>query len=225
MNPATYAARWARKYPILDEMKKKYTLPSASKFLVTKEAVLHIRCSDAPFVKHAGYTLLPQGYFKFVADQLMSKSIRTVHLLMCSHHRKHPLADSKCPEFASTIRNWLLDRGMSHVSHAMCLSEAATIAAMCSAKALVSTGGTFSFIAGVLKPVGGFISPLLGAHINITDCFIRDMAARVHWTMWPGRPIPHSAIEDYATFNYSKPMVFEGTKTSANHVSAIKTEL
>jgi len=168
-------------------------------------AVVHFRCSDVPFVRHPTYVLLPRSYFAFAAEKIRAfGGAKRVVLLSCATlHRSdvHPkvasLAKSKCPGYARVIAGWV------GASETRCIRGVRdSVAALLGAHSVVSTGGSFSFVAGVSRGDGRFISPSLAGSIALRD--VASLASEVPWVMYPHNDvISHRCAGDYSTFDYA----------------------
>lgn len=166
-------------------------------------AVVHFRCSDVPFTKHASYCLLPIDYFRFVATEILARHVDKITIVTCAAHNRHELAD-KCTIYTNTIQKWLSDfTGLRVDIDYTCMSIEDTMQLFIDAKVLVSTGGSFSFCPGVLKGKN-FITPSLMGTLSEehgNDIRFRDLHRLVSWEMWKEfGHIPHSV--DYSTFDY-----------------------
>ena len=198
-NTKKYAEFWKKKIPALKEQLVKIEVTPNNHYQNT--AIIHFRCSDVPFIKHRHYPLLPKKYFKFISKQLYKYNINKIIIMTCNTHNKHLLADKKCPEYSNIIKRWLGKYLNINIKiDNSCMSVKDTYAAFLGCKVLVSTGGSFSFIPGLLKGKH-FISPTLYGE-NSGDYKKSSLHKHVHWTMWDKYPnIPQKDI-DYSTFNY-----------------------
>ena len=133
--------------------------------------------------------------------------------MLCTKHNSaagHDLSNIKCSEYANKIIEWGLQNDLNMSKDIVCLSsEYETYKNLLSCKILVSTGGSFSFIPGIIKALENkefFISPLFYTEDkdNLkTDQWYNELVNKVHWTMYNKKPILHSSIKDYNTFEYT----------------------
>ena len=191
-----YADTWRNKIPEIARMIQQRSIISDTSMNDT--AIIHLRCSDVPFYEHPEYPLLPKAYYDFVASKLITDTgLRHVRVLNCFQHDQHPLARTKCPMFAQTIANWVQEKLPKQIDVSVkieCDDERTTISKLMGARWLISTGGSFSFIPGMLKG-RKFITPILGPKTTRHQGLHR----LVHWTMWPKSEI----YETDNSFNYS----------------------
>ena len=173
-------------------------------------AIIHLRCSDVPFVRHIDYHLQTSEYYTFVFDILKKHNIKKVKIMLCTQHGTNDLANIKCSEYANKIIEWGLQNDLNMSKDIVCLSsEYETYKNLLSCKILVSTGGSFSFIPGIIKALENkefFISPLFYTEDkdNLkTDQWYNELVNKVHWSMYNKKPILHSSIKDYNTFEYT----------------------
>ena len=194
-NSAQYANTWRNQIPQIElTMKHRSVIPDSS---LRYTAIIHLRCSDVPFNRHKDYPLLPKAYYEFVASILSSDTdLHYLRVVNCFKHDEHPLASTKCPQFAQTIASWMREnlQGVKVSVDIECDDEHTTLSKFMGARWLVSTGGSFSFIPGMLKG-RKFISPTLGPKTGRH----RGLHRLVHWTMWPEDEI----YETDETFHYS----------------------
>ena len=147
-------------------------------------AIVHLRCSDVPFINHNEYPLLPQKYYEFAAREVLRRGIRRVVLTNCYTHGQHPRAERECPIIADGIATWMRrvlgDRAWVD-SQPHCWDQRTTLCRMLGCGVLISTGGSFSFPVGVCKG-DAFVTPVLaGARARAEHRRLHDL---VHWRMW-----------------------------------------
>ena len=174
-------------------------------------AVVHFRCSDVPFSQHPSYRLYPKGYYDFVAKTISGVAgVDRITLLHCFNHNAklmHHREDErrqKCDEFAGLITGWL-SAGTGYPVTRQCLPATDSWSTMLSAGAVVSTGGSFSFVPGVGNAAGGgaFVLPRLG---NAT-CWAPPGAARpaqpAGWHVYEGSVDAFPPHTDFYTLDYN----------------------
>jgi len=166
------------------------------------KAILHFRCSDVPFIKHPDYHLLPKEYYYFVADELKKSDIKEMVVFNCMSHKKHSLATEKCPYYLNTLCDWIQEKCDIKIDRQMkCISIEESYKAMISCKKLISTGGSFSFIPGILKDKD-FISPALLKEKDLSKEKYEKLHEKVHWTMWQERKIISHTSVNYENLIY-----------------------
>ena len=104
--------------------------------------------------------------------------------------RRRLEADFKCPEWARVVSGWV-----GATEPPRCVSDdIEMLGAMLGARTLVSTGGTFSFVAGVARNDSRFVAPPLAGVGDFDGA--AALAARVHWTMAPRHEVSSLAGGD-----------------------------
>ncbi len=169
-----------------------------------KKICLHFRCSDIPFNRHQLYPLLSRSYFSFVKDILDAQyPDHEMYISFCPDNKpvlRYNIYPDLCNQYKSAIESYL---GRSCTI--LCESIRDTWKFMLECEALVSTGGSFSFVPGVLKGTS-FITPRLYGDVPLKKNFDLDhLHQHVSWTMYDRAGsdiIPHSDIDDYSTFDY-----------------------
>ena len=166
------------------------------------EAVLHFRCADVPFKRHVQYPLLPAAYYRWAARELSRIGVRSALLVSCWRWGEVPESMRKCTEWAQKLSEWFGEEGVRVSLDESCRGEEETLRIMLDAGTLVSSGGSFSFVAGVGKGTG-FITPsLIGETTPQLCATFRDLHLRVPWRMWPHLDCV-APQEDYADFAYT----------------------
>eukprot|EP00040_Diaphanoeca_grandis_P041011 m.262380 g.262380 ORF g.262380 m.262380 type:complete len:356 (+) comp45404_c0_seq1:281-1348(+) len=181
--------------------------------------LVHFRCSDVPFIRHAIYHLQPPEYWKFVAEKIIEQGGRRVIFTMCegSHNNPNELAARKCPSFVSAVVGWLrefLPNSVQVCERPLCWGATLTYNLMGEAFMLVSAmESSFSFIAGIPKGKR-YVSPNLNPgkkgdkksrRCNALDIYeaTPELADAVHWNMFDGSPIDHAKVLNYSTLDLS----------------------
>ena len=199
-----YAGAWRLMGPVLRRKLAARNVTADASFART--VVVHFRCSDVPFNRHDEYVLSARSYYEAVAARL-AKSVPhdAVAVLLCpgavagdgDADGPHRLAATKCPEFGRAIAGWL---GGTEASLACKTDPYAALSAMLGAAALVSSGGSFSFVAGVARDdPATFFSPTLAGVGDFPAG--AQLAPMVPWSMVHAPVIGHDCVADYATFD------------------------
>jgi hypothetical protein len=192
-SPQAYAETWKAWSSLLRQWFATTFIVSSSA-AYRNAAVVHFRCSDVPFMRHKIYHLYPRKYFQFAGDKIKKLGIDEVAVLFCRDHGLEHLTEAygynatvaraQCSMYAAVISNWLVETGLK-VGPSVCVDSKTTWAIMANSAALVSTGGSFSFLPGVSKTKGRFISPRYATE-GATDINGKQLAKAVHWSMWDG---------------------------------------
>lgn len=211
--PASYASAWYE----VGQHASRFIPTYNSNATIADVAVVHLRCSDVPFTRHPSYHLLPKAYFKFAAGAIKAAGLSQVRILLCIYntsnvalttkwngaYRSPQFASEKCQTYAAAILGWLQNESLQVEKQPVCADRRSALAMMGACGVLVSTGGSFSFIAGVGKPKGAFVSPRFAHESDRTrGTSGHQFAQAVHWEMWTGDPIWHANVKDYKTFDY-----------------------
>ena len=205
-----------RNWPTIDEYAAGWRLlaPFMKRFLASQNAtanvtyartaVVHFRCSDVPFSRHDEYFLLPRRYFDRVRQWLGARRSDwdSIVILSCPElpaagAPASPLAAARCGDFVDVIAGWL--GGAATICKR---DSAVALGAMLGAAALVSTGGSFSFAAGVARGDGAFFAPSLAGVGDFPEA--ARLAAAVPWASTGTHDrLGHGCVDDYATFDYA----------------------
>lgn len=197
-----YADFWNKKSSEVKEMLSKKIKPNED---FKNKAVIHFRCSDSPFNRLGGYYLMKKEYYSEVAKILEKEDIDEIYFMNCSHWGKSfggiNNTEVYCNDYIETITEWLKELTDIKInSNKICTNIFDSYSIMWGAKILVSTGGSFSFVPGVLKGKK-FITPR-----NLTSTEkkrVKNLKDQVHWKMVEDfNHIEHGKIKDYATFDY-----------------------
>ena len=169
------------------------------------KAVIHFRCCDSPFNKHPEYPMLTKEYFLFALKKIEESNVNEILILNCSNWNSKFIenAEEKCNSYISVLCDWLEENTEIKINRQkICISIKETYSIMLGSKILIGTGGSFSFIPGMLKGKN-FISPQnVGEKINVNKKILKDLSKNVHWTMWDKLDhLPHKNI-DYNNFDY-----------------------
>lgn len=126
----------------LDEMFRKNGIVKEVKY-----PVIHFRCSDVPFIKHFHYHLQKYSYFKDSLEEI-KKTMKydTVILVSCSFHNAGKDNQEKCNIYIDSLKSYLESIGYKVI--VQCDTNVDDFATMFYAPAVISTGGSFSFMSG-----------------------------------------------------------------------------
>ena len=170
--------------------------------------MIHFRCSDVPFNKHPAYPLLPKEYYLFALQKIKKSNIDEILFLNCSTWKntasecKNINTEETCNQYINTIADWLEENTSIPVNREkLCVSVKETYQIMLGSKIMISTGGSFSFIPGMVKGKN-FISPCnIGEKKELYDKY-KNLHQEVHWTMWDKFDVVWQKNIDYKTFDY-----------------------
>lgn len=202
-NSIDYAKEWLKMKPEISNILRESKIFSNKKY--ENKGVIHFRCSDVPFNKHKYYNLLPKEYYLFALQKMEEQRVDEIVFLNCSDWNSKYIenTDQKCNSYISTIADWLQEKTKIKVNREkICIPVKETYEIMLGSKVLVGSGGSFSFIPGMLKGKN-FITPSNIGEGNL-ELFkkFKNLHKEVHWTMW-GKfdRISHNGL-DYKTFDY-----------------------
>lgn len=173
------------------------------------KAVIHFRCSDSPFNKHPNYPLLPKEYYLFAVKKIEESGVDEILFLNCSSwNNKAPGCENinteeKCNQYINNIADWLEESTSIPINRQkLCVSVKETYQIMLGSKIMISTGGSFSFVPGMVKGKN-FISPCnIGEKKELYDKY-KNLHQEVHWTMWDKFDVVWQKNIDYRTFDYN----------------------
>jgi len=174
---------------------------------VKNDAVIHIRCSDVPFIPHHSYHLQPKEYYQWVAAKCRKENIKGIHFLLCTNHNNKEKLTHKCTQFAEIIRNWMTEFLPDNVKiHPIsCLSILQSFKLFIGCKLLIQGGAcpsSFSFFPGLIKGKN-FLTPRMAREDSLmSNNLFKEYINKLPWSMWTGDPIWHSEVNDYLTFDY-----------------------
>ena len=175
---------------------------------VKNDAVIHIRCSDVPFIKHNSYHLQPKAYYKWVADKCKQKNIKAIHFLLCTNHmQKNKKQIYKCNKIAKTIRSWMKEFLPNvEMKPVTCLNILKSYQMFLGCKVLAQGGAgpsSFSFFTGLTKGKNFLTSKFISEQTKHKSKILDKWIDKFPWSMWRGDPIWHSSVKEY----YSKPSI------------------
>jgi len=194
---AEYSDSWKRMRNAMKEKMLDLSVVPDANYAGT--AIVHFRCSDVPFIDMPEYPLQPRAYFKFVADFLMKyNDVLHVLIVNCNKHNWHQLSPL-CHSYAYNIKSWLQEYlpNIPVDVDLACETQKMSLEKMLGSHTLISTGGSFSFVPGILKGKR-FVTPYLGGSMQP---YHSNLHRLVHWTMWDSNAPVHSS--NYERFNYS----------------------
>lgn len=198
-----YLKLWSKAIPkIKTDFQKDFPEPPTD-FDYKNTAIIHVRCGDVPFIRHALYHLYPKSYFKFVKSKLNEWGVKNIIFSFCDNHDNEKTVDKmnrkgryeKCKSFVSTYAKWLgVDK-----PDIQCWDRTETWKNMYYVKALVSTmPSSFSFIPGMTKGKFFITPPSFGFKSEKTQEMAQYLSNKAPWTVWPNDDfVSHDDIADY----------------------------
>ncbi len=157
-----------------------------------KECVIHFRCSDVPFVKHGRYHLLKfNWYLNCLRLVLREMNLSKITILNCNAHLSKDT--NKCQEWTNLLGRFLKDN-LNIEYEVLCHSLKEDLLYMLNARALISSGGSLSFSAGLLSN-NLFIYPSSSLENETINCHkhqIRQNSYCLNKVF-----IRHSEVDDY----------------------------
>jgi hypothetical protein len=159
--------------------------------------VIHFRCSDTPFVKHKQYHFQRYEFFKHCLQTFFPSSVTDFSLpitfLSCHTHLASEKNGQSCQHYVSSLVKYLNSLGYYHVK-LQCETNVEDFATIFYAPCVISTGSSFSFMAGYFGH-GKFIS---SQHFD--DKYIPTLppkhCKKCEW-MLTGFDIPHAFVDNY----------------------------
>lgn len=107
--------------------------------------IIHFRCADTPFIKHRNYYLQKYSFFKECLEKL-NMNEKEIVLMNCSTHLSKEEDQNACSSYTEKISDYLHKLG--YTVKVQCKTNLEDFADIFYAKAVISTGGSFSFMSG-----------------------------------------------------------------------------
>lgn len=185
---ANYLQFWQQVRPIAKQIYDS-TLP----FVNIDKPVIHFRCSDIPFIKHAMYHLTKRQTVRWMAKQIKSQGYTHAVLLNCAKNHYARDQDS-CNQYAEYYAAIFATEGVQ-ISQ-QCLSELGDFSTMYHSPLLVSLNpSSFSFMAGIAKDPTTYISCNMGQETPSGYTLMTDNQA--DWRISTDAPLLHKEVESY----------------------------
>jgi len=148
---------WISMKPIVNKILNNTFETSGLKRIVNNP-IIHFRCSDTPFLRYSGYHLQYYSFFKEALQLISSKLNKEIHevdIMSCVSHKSDELQQKSCNTYASSLKEYLNNLG--YKTNIICNSNIDDFANLFYSPAVITIGGSFSFIAGFFSN-GIFIS-------------------------------------------------------------------
>jgi hypothetical protein len=107
--------------------------------------VIHFRCADTPFIKHPNYYLQKYSFFKESLEKINAPD-KTVTLMNCSTHLSKKEEQDACASYVKHLSDYL--ESIGYQVNIRCNTNVEDFADLFYAKAVISTGGSYSFMSG-----------------------------------------------------------------------------
>ena len=175
-------------------------------FNASRSAVIHVRCSDVPMIRHKRYHLPRASFWRFVVDAI--RDIENVYIESCQdyHSFRAKKGEATCTGIIDSITTYLRSNMVGpnvRIHLPRCDSRGESLRIFQQSTVLIAPiPSSFSFVVGVSKKKN-FISPLFVSEIE-DPSNARELPAVVPWTMHPGLPLFHRDVESYFDFNYTQ---------------------
>lgn len=151
-----------------------------------ENVIIHFRCSDVPFQRHHKYMLQRFAYFDDILKRI-NVNHRNIIIVSCNDYRANHQQQTMCKSIIERLRTHLTKSG--YYVQTRCSSILDDFAFMFSATAVISTGGSFSFMSGFFGATRFFSEGhYRDGNENCTICS--------DWLV-SGYSIPHSNISNY----------------------------
>ncbi len=152
--------------------------------------IVHIRCSDAPFVEHPSYHLTKAETVMWMANKIRERGFDKVKLLTCNKHRR--VKNNLCKDIISFYIDIFNKSGIK--VRQQCNDVYTDFALMLYSPLLVSLNeSSFSFMAGIAKDPNDYISCNMG--IETEGNYLPQ--TEFDWHMTSNPPLLHSEVKDY----------------------------
>jgi len=152
--------------------------------------VIHYRCSDVPIGRESYYHFQRYEYFKNALEIITQKTNKTynkVYICYCNTHNNNEKNQKACDTYSEELVNYLKSIGYEAIFKCSTIND--DFATMFYAPGLISTSGSFSFMAGYFSN-NVFVSTMYDENKQ------RECKDCEDWLL-PGYTAKHSEIPDY----------------------------
>jgi len=179
---------WIILKPIINSILDNAFIKSNAKKEVN-DIIIHFRCSDVPFIKSHEYFIQRYKFFKEALDRLKTViSNKNIILLSCTTHYSNQNNVDACNKYAYHIMKYI--ENLNYNINIECNTNLEDFATLFYAPAVISTGGSFSFMSGFFGN-GIFLSTEHCDSKNTNCCKNCDKY------MISGYNIDHNDVDDY----------------------------
>ena len=173
---------WTLLKPVIQPLLKKAI--EQSDLVSESKTIIHFRCADTPFIKHISYHLQRYAFFKDCLEKIHKDS--KITLMNCSTHRSGKEDQEACSQYVQKLTQYL--NSLGYEVETQCKTNGEDFADLFQAKAVISTGGSFSFMSGFFGE-GMFLS---SEHSPENSCDSTECSL-----FMKGYNIPHEQVESY----------------------------
>lgn len=159
--PRELAAFWDQCGPVVRAALLKAALPDAE----TYDVLLHFRCADSPFNRHANYHLQKADFYRWAFRNLRVKPGATVHVLGNSTWLTNPQEQDCCHTWGQELHRFLQEEGY-RVQVVESGSVIQDFSRLLKAKKLVGSTSTYALMASFGRRPGTLAFPHLGAETS-----------------------------------------------------------
>jgi len=150
--------------------------------------VIHFRCSDVPMSRHNVYYFQKYEYFKMALEKTTKEcNNKNVTIVYCGDHECDAENKRVCNIYNKSLSEYLTS--FNYNVNVQCQSIQEDFATLYFAPLVISTGGSFSFMAGFLGK-GVFVSPGLEGTSDELNMQLKD------WVI-PKKNLLHDDVPDY----------------------------
>lgn len=168
--------------------------------------VVHLRCSDVPFIRDYEYELPTSAAVRDAAKIIVKAGYTRSLFIMCSSHHKHPCEDDPCARWSRHYRSVMREEGVETTP--TCNNPFEDFALMRGAPLLVVlVNSSFAMMAKVdalerLKMIYTLRYPTWGHPTGAWESSRADVVDQIPWAL-RGDTIDHATVEDYCDFDFS----------------------
>lgn len=172
-------------------MDKAFTVSNMVK--TVNNPVIHFRCADVPFSKHPGYLFQKYTFFRDALAEItkQTKKYDKITMSYCNTHRSGQTEKESCDIYAKSITKYV--ESLGYKVDVQCNEYVDDFAIMFYAPAVISTGSSFSFMAGFFGK-GVFIS---GGHQFYESPEQNEYLNDIGDWLFKGYNISHSSVDNY----------------------------
>lgn len=155
--------------------------------------VIHFRCADVPFSRHPGYLFQKYSFFRDALNEIENriKKFDKVAISYCNTHRSTTSERESCDVYSKSISDYV--ESLGYKVDIKCNEYVDDFANMFYAPAVISTGSSFSFMAGFFGK-GIFIS---GGHQFYESPEQNSYLKGIGNWLYKGYNLAHSSVTDY----------------------------
>uniref|UniRef100_A0A6C0B7J1 Uncharacterized protein n=1 Tax=viral metagenome TaxID=1070528 RepID=A0A6C0B7J1_9ZZZZ len=155
--------------------------------------VIHFRCADVPFSKHPGYLFQKYTFFKDALTEITKRTKKHDKIILsyCNTHRSGQIERESCDIYAKSIKEYI--ETLDYKVDVQCNEYIDDFAIMFYAPAVISSGSSFSFMAGFFGK-GVFIS---AGHQFYESPEQNNYLNDIGDWLFKGYNISHSSVADY----------------------------